>query len=242
MPSLWAAAMPVVRVPLPYAGHPAGAFLVQTGLLGSAVVDILGGRFDAAALLRLARARRRRSGQYLAMLAAAQPPWRRGLRLRLMQAAAEASPDQTLYASRLAMLLYRAGRDAEAEAWHRRALALAPPDDPRFPFRLSLFLQRQGRFAEAVPLAAQAAALDPHSAALARHLDGLRVLAGGIGRAASGAGAAGPGLRQHGPGSWRRGAAAPRRLALLLRNAALHRAARLAWRRGWPDVGRLERP
>lgn len=218
--ALWAASGPMTPVPLPHAGHPAGAFLAQTGLLGPAVLDIVHGQFDAPALLRLARARRRRSGQYLLMLAAAQPPRRRGLRLRLMQAAAEATPEHTLYGSRLAILLYRAGRDAEAEAWHRRVLAMAPPDDPRFLFRLSLFLQRHGRYAEAAELAAQAAALDPLSAALARHLARLRLLAG----------AGGP--------RWRM----PVRLALQLHNAALHRAARLAWRRGWADVGRLEQP
>ena len=212
--ALWAADRAATLVPLPHAGHPAGMFLLQAGLLGPAVLDILAGRFDCPALLRAARARRRQSGHYLAMLAAAQPPWRRRLAMRLMRAAIEAAPLMTLYPSRLAGMLYRAGADAEAEHWHRHTLALAP-DDPALLFRLSLFLQRHGRLAEAGTLADHASASLPDSAALARHAAGLRRM-------------------QHAPGLVR--------VALRGHNALMHRLTRLAWRRGWPDLGRIEQP
>ena len=212
--ALWAAGRPATLVPLPHAGHPAGMFLVQAGLLGPAVLDVLARRLDAPALLRAARARRRHSAQYLAMLAGAQPPWRRGLALRLMQAAVAAAPLMTLYASRLAGMLYRAGADEEAEAWHRSALALAP-DDPALLFRLSLFLQRHGRLAEAGLLASRAAALHPASAALARHAARLRRM---------------------------QGAPSVVRLALRGHNALAHGLTRAAWRRGWPNLGRVEQP
>jgi len=211
---LWAAERPAVLVPLPHAGHPAGMFLLQAGLLGPAVLDILAGRFDRPALLRAARARRRQSGHYLAMLAGAQPPWRRRLAMRLLRAAMEAAPLMTLYPSRLAGMLYRAGEDTEAEHWHRHALALAP-DDPALLFRLSLFLQRHGRLAEAGTLAAQASAWHPASATLARHATRLRRM-------------------QHALG--------PVRAALRGHNALMHRLTRLAWRRGWPNLGRVEQP
>ena len=211
--ALWAADRAATLVPLPHAGHPAGMFLLQAGLLGPAVLDILADRFDRPALLRAARARRRQSGHYLAMLAAGQPPWRRPLALRLMRAAMEAAPLMTLYPSRLAGMLYRAGEDAMAEHWHRHALSLAP-DDPALMFRLSLFLQRQNRLAEAGVLADQASAKDP-AAALARHAARLRRM---------------------------QGAPGPVRSALRGHNALMHRLARLAWRRGWSNLGRVEQP
>lgn len=211
--ALWAAERAATLVPLPHAGHPAGMFLLQAGLLGPAVLDILAGRFDQPALLRAARARRRQSGHYLAMLAAAQPHWRRRLALRLLEMAAATAPLMTLYPSRLAGMLYRAGEDAAAEHWHRHALSLAP-DDPVLLFRLSLFLQRQGHLAEAGALADRAAARHP-AAALTRHAARLRQM---------------------------QGAPGPVRAALRGHNALMHGLARLAWRRGWPNLGRVEQP
>ena len=122
--------------------------------------------------------------------------------------------DTPTYVSRLAGLQYRAGALAEAEALHRQALAMDPAD-PVLMFRLSLFLRRLSRVAEARELAERAVAADPASAGLRRHLAHL--------------------VRRDRPGSLAGH-------ALRLHDAVLHRLTLLAWRRGWPPFGRIERP
>ena len=212
--ALWAAGRVVVAMPLPYSGHPSGAFLAELGLLRPAVLDILAGRFDAAALVRAARARRRWAGRTFAALADAQPAYRRRWALRLMRRAVAAAPGSTQYASELAIRLHRAGAVAEAEAFHRRALRLSG-DDPLFLFRLSRFLEREGRFHEARVAADAAAVARPADTALLRHATRLARLAGP------------PGLV---------------RFMLRTSNVATARVTTMAWRRGWPAWGRLGQP
>ncbi len=211
---LWARDRRVIRVRLPYAGHPASTCLAELGLLAPALLDIVAGRFDPAALMAVVHARRRECARYYSRLAAAQPPWRRNLALRLMRQAVRIAPGSTHYASQLAMALYRAGYDAEAEAAHRRSVALTD-GDAVFLFRTSLFLQRIGRFADALDLAEAAAVRRPNMPGLQRHARRLHRLAGPPG---------------------------PARLWLRTENACMHRLTRMAWRRGWRPVGRLARP
>ena len=211
----WARERVVEAVPLAYAGHPAATFLAQVGLLGESLLAIVDGRFDAAATVREARARRRRSGQYFTQLAAAQPVHRRRCALAIVGRAIAISPQSADYRGIHAVLLYRAGREAEAEAAHRAALALAP-DDPLAWFRLSRFLQRIGRHAEALAPAEAALRADPGSAALRRHRrEVLNALA-----------------------------APPNPLRPWARtiNRLRHLHNRLGWARGWPALDRLARP
>lgn len=212
--ALWAARRTVLRVPLPYSGHPAGAYLAELDLLRPAVLDILADRFDPAALIALARARRREAGRTFAALADAQPPSRRGLAIGLMRRAAATTPGSTQYASELAIRLHRAGQAPDAETWHRRALAMAD-NDPVFLFRLSRFLERQGRFAEAAVPAQAAAAARPYDATLHRHAWRVARLAGPPG---------------------------PVQAGLRLQNAVAAWLIGFTWRRGWPAWGRLGTP
>ncbi len=210
----WVAERPVLRVALPYSGHPAGAYLAELGLLSRTVLDILSDRFDPVAFAREVRTRRRTSGRYYCSLSEAQPPWRRGLRLRLMRRAVLTASNSTQYTSQLAILLYRAGQDGEAEQFHRRAMRLSG-NAPIFAFRYSLFLQRVGQFDRALAAARIAADGHPTSVAIQRHVCRLSLLAGP------------PNLVR----SW-----------LMLMNAGTHMLIRLAWRQQWADFGRLGQP
>ena len=175
--ALWAAERAVLPVPIPHAGHPATTILAELRLLVPAILDVLEDRFDLAALLAAVRRGRRGSAEYFATLADAQPPCRAAWKLRLMRRAVTLAPDAAHLVSRRAMLLYRAGRDAEADRAHRRALRLAP-DDPLILVRRGIFLRRVGRYEEALAFAERAARLRPDADAYARHLRRARQLAG----------------------------------------------------------------
>ena len=204
----------VTAAAIPHCGHPSGTFLAETGLLTSVISDILADRFDPRALVREARARRRRSGKYLSTLSERQPQSRRRLKVALARLAAQTVTDTPHYVSRLAGLLYRAGTLEEAEGLHRRALEMDPAN-PVLLFRLSLFLRRLSRHAEARALALRAAIADPASPGFRRHLAQLDQTA----------------TRGH-----------PLGLAWRLHDAAMHRLTLLAWQRGWRPLGRVERP
>ena len=210
----WSHDRRVEAVALPYAGHPAGTYLAQVGLLGESLLGIVAGTFDAATAAKEARARRRCSGQYLAQLAAAQPGHRRRAALALAARAAEVTPSAD-YHGLHGSLRYRAGHDAAAETAHRAALALAPVD-ALAAFRLSRFLQRTGRYAEALVAAEQALVLDPHSRALRQH---RRAVLNSV-----------------------RTPLNPLRLWARLLNRLRHRHNRAGWARGWPLLDRLARP
>lgn len=211
----WSRERAIVPVPLSHAGHPATTFLAQSGLLGESLLAIVAGRFDAAATVREAHARRRRSAQYLARLAIAQPGWRRRCALALAARAASAAPSAPDYLGLHAVLLYRSGDPAAAEQAHRAALALVP-EDPIALFRLSRFLQRIGRYDEADAFAAAAVHADPGSAALSAHR-----------RAVLNA---------------RRSPPNPLRSWARTINRLRHLHNRIGWRRGWRAWDRLARP
>jgi tetratricopeptide (TPR) repeat protein len=146
-------------VRLPHAGHPVGAFLAETRLLSGAVLDIISGSFDAAALERAARALRRGSGQYLFTLARRLPPWHMSAKLRLAAAAAAATHDAA-YFIYLAKLREARGELGCAEQWLTRACETLP--DHPVPLRAHcVFLLRRQRYSDAVPLCEQLLSIAP---------------------------------------------------------------------------------
>ncbi len=150
-------------VRLPHAGHPCGAFLLETNLLAGAIMDIVEDRFDAAALEASARKLRKHSGQYLFTLARRLRPIHNVVKRRLADAAIEASQDAIYYIYR-AKLLEAVGdfHSAEADLAAARAILQLHP----FPMQAyASFLIRRGRHSEARNFAAQLLAIDAgHSA------------------------------------------------------------------------------
>ncbi len=121
---LIAAEIPTARiVSLPYAGHPAGTFLAETGVLSSAILDAAYRRIDLEALYRTVRQRRRRSGHYLYTLARRQPLCRMRTKLGLMELALAAQPFEPVYLSYSALVLEAAGQGVAALERHERATA-----------------------------------------------------------------------------------------------------------------------
>ena len=144
---------------LPHAGHPAGAFLNETGLLVPAILDIAHGKFDPAVLEQTARASRRSSGQYLFTLARRLPPHHFNVKIRLAEMATHAT-DDAAYHIYLARLSERA-RDFTASARQLKKANDVLPEHP-VPMRaLCTFLLRRENYEEAISLARKLAAIDP---------------------------------------------------------------------------------
>lgn len=171
-----ASEIPVERLALPHAGHPAGAFLAETGLLRPLVLDILAGRIDLAPFRAEARARRTRSATWLSEFAAAQPAVRRGCAVALAQRAALLAPDHPAVLDRLALRLRDAGDLEGAIAAHRRATMLAPIPD--YQWGLSKTLFAAGRLAEALAVARSLQAAAPGVAGYHRWAAEISLAAG----------------------------------------------------------------
>ena len=171
--ALWAAERPATLLPLRHAGHPVATILAETSLLMPLLRAAMEEEFDPVPVLQALRRARRRAPEYAATIADQLPPRHAAWKIMLMRRAFAQAPGHAHHASRLAILLYRAGRLEEAEAMHRAAIAAAPQDG-LMAFRYSRFLERLGRFAEAEAAAASALALNrtegPYAAGLARHL------------------------------------------------------------------------
>lgn len=114
----------LTTVRLRHAGHPSGTYLQETGLLSSAILDLVRGNADVPAIELAARAARRRSPKYLTTLAHRMPERRMRTRIALLRSAAALSPRNAGYASELAEAFKAAGRFEEAGEMHRHALAL----------------------------------------------------------------------------------------------------------------------
>ncbi len=157
---LIAAAVPGTRlVALPFAGHPAGTFLAETGLVGRTVLEAVGGDLDVAALREAARRGRSGSGQYLFTLARHQPLGRLRVKQALAERAVATRPDEPVYLSYAALVAEACGDPARAAQHHGAACAT-----DRFGLahiRHARFLWRCGRPAEARAAAAAAAAALP---------------------------------------------------------------------------------
>lgn len=186
--ALMAAAVPVRPVKVIHAGHPAGAYLAEAGLLSELVLSLCAGALPGD-FERRARAARRCSGQYLFTLARRVPRRRAALKLALARRAVAASASDPMYRSYLGLLLDAGGDAAEAEEAHRAAAALAPDNVPVVA-RLARCLLRHGHAREGAALARTAHRLAPHMRQV-RHLlcaalfaegdarKGIRMAAGG---------------------------------------------------------------
>lgn len=123
---LIAAEAPVVRLPLPFGGHPVGGFLVELGLLQPLVLDLLEGGGDVSAVARAARRGRALSPIWLGQLAGHQPAWRPRLGVALAERAVAIGPRSSAAHHALAIRLREAGRYEEALARHRHTSAIDP--------------------------------------------------------------------------------------------------------------------
>ena len=144
------AALPAetLGVAVPYAGHPVGPMLVETGVLKDAVRAIVAGRFDPVRVQRAVRERRRRSAHHFFMLA--RRAERRGpaVRVALLRRAAEIAPESHIL-SALASALDETGAHAEAGPLHREAIRLVP-GNARARIGLARHLEATGRAREAI--------------------------------------------------------------------------------------------
>lgn len=78
---------------MPYAGHPAGSWLVEAGLLKSLVYDALDGTFDASSYEARLKESRRGSSQYLYSISRRLGSHHEHKKLRIMQMAMNVSQD-----------------------------------------------------------------------------------------------------------------------------------------------------
>jgi tetratricopeptide (TPR) repeat protein len=122
---LFAARSPTIGVPIPHAGHPIGAYLVETDMMRMLIEQVEGGRLDHLAYARELRRRRRRSGQYFYILAQRTPPHRPRQKVALARLAVETHGDNPVYRSQLGRALDAAGAFDEALEVHRQAIAMA---------------------------------------------------------------------------------------------------------------------
>ena len=135
--ALIAADIAVTALPLPYAGHPVGPFLAETGLLRPLVLDLMADRFDPGALIADAGARAEGSAIWWSERAreAADPVEAAALARR----AAAIAPDNAAILDKLALSLRNTGDHNGAIAAHRAALALEPINDFRWGLSRTLF-------------------------------------------------------------------------------------------------------
>jgi lysophospholipase L1-like esterase/pimeloyl-ACP methyl ester carboxylesterase len=168
--ALFSEAFNVKSIRLPHAGHPAGAYLAETGMISRAILDIVHETFDPVSLERQVRRKRRRSGQYLYTLSRRVSHRRSQLRLKLSRMAVEANPSSAAYISNLAAMLTQLGHVREAEHEHRRAIALSP-GHPVMMHHYATFLREIGDFSRARALAQEVVALAPQVAVFQAHLE-----------------------------------------------------------------------
>ena len=114
-----------VGVAVPYAGHPVGPILIETGVLKDSVRAIVAGRFDAGRVQRAVRERRRRSQHHFFMLARRAADRHPEVQIAMLRRAAEIAPESHIL-SELAGALDRKGEHGEAEPLHQEALRLVP--------------------------------------------------------------------------------------------------------------------
>ena len=139
-----------VRVAIPHAGHPAGAYLEETALLTNTVIDIVNDRFDSVAATAAARRKRRQSSHYLYTLAIRLRPARLDTKIALVETGLRRR-DDAVYRLFLSLLLESRGDLAGAEDQLRLSGDLLP-DHQRSLAARARFLMRRGRWSEAEPI------------------------------------------------------------------------------------------
>jgi tetratricopeptide (TPR) repeat protein len=162
---LFAAAGSAELVGIPYAGHPAGQILAETGLLQEAIRGIVAEGFDPLAIQRSVRERRRGSQHYFFMLARYARNRPLATRIALLRRAAAIVPESHIL-SELAAMLDQAGAHEEAGPLHRQAIRLVP-SNAHARINHALHLEALGSM--------QAAAAVLHEA-IARHVGSVRLL------------------------------------------------------------------
>ena len=152
------AALPTetVAVAVPYAGHPVGPMLVETGVLKTAIRTIVAGRFDPGRVQRAVRERRRRSAHHFFMLARRAQGRGAALRVALLRRAAEIAPESHVL-SALAAALDETGAHGEAAPLHQQAIRLVP-GNARARIALALHLEATRCPSEAIAELRRAAA------------------------------------------------------------------------------------
>lgn len=121
--ALFAARAPVIGLRIPYAGHPVGGYLNETGMFEPLFDAVRAGTLDPPAFEAELRARRRQSGQYLFTLAQRVPRRRDRQKIALARMAVAANADDPTYLSYLGHVLDLAGEHDEARQLHLRAVA-----------------------------------------------------------------------------------------------------------------------
>jgi hypothetical protein len=173
--ALFAERSPTIAMRATYGGHPAGAFVNETGLLEPLIHKVAANDFtvaDAREFERELHSRRRRSGQYLFTLAQRMPPHRLRQKVRLAEMAVEAHPNDTGYLSFYAATLDEAER--YAEAWEMHSAAVEKSNGGPYPsWRMILHLRTTGKLDEAERMARKLAAASPEVLLFRQALDAI---------------------------------------------------------------------
>mgnify|MGYP004706135513 CR=1 FL=1 len=116
----------VTEVPIPYAGHMAGVYLSEVGILGCGIKGIINGNFDAVSFSHIARKRRSESAKYYEILSALarrrHPEWA----LSFARKAVEICPSDAGPAHNLAQYHKERSEYVEAEFWEQKATEIDP--------------------------------------------------------------------------------------------------------------------
>lgn len=172
-----AADTPIETLALAHAGHPAGGFLSDVGLLKPMVEQALGGMLDVVAVAREAEARREQSPTWLGERSGALAPGAEAIALAARAVAL--APDSPLTHDRLACRLAEAGHSTQAIAAHRRAIALdASQTMPGYRWNLSKTLFAAGDVAGALAEARELQRISPRVAGHHRWAAQLRASLG----------------------------------------------------------------
>lgn len=115
-----------IGIRVPYAGHPVGGYLAETGMFDTFFSKLHGDGLDARLLERELRSRRHLSGQYFFALSRRIPLHRPWQRIAMARRAMQISPDNAIYVSNVAWQLDAVGEFGEAAVLHQRAMELAP--------------------------------------------------------------------------------------------------------------------
>ena len=169
----YAAAMPVVRVPVRGAGHPATGALVEMGLLKGLLLSVCRGTFDGAAFVAAAEARRGRSAHMLMCEAERIGGWRLARRIALLRQARALAPRDAVVLSRLGVALRRAGWFEEALAMHRESHGVLP-DNATLLLQYAVTLGASGDWDGAARMADEVVALAQASGLYERHARAFR--------------------------------------------------------------------
>lgn len=115
----------VQHITLPFAGHPAGSFLNDLGLLSEAVIDIAEGRFDRPLFMQRVRERRKSSANYICALS--QTMLRRNSRTKLSLAKrCEAMAPDGWFKAYIGMIEASLGNPDNAALYFRKAIEAEP--------------------------------------------------------------------------------------------------------------------